>query len=76
MAYVAKPSGTKRKAFGISLDETTVARIDALAEASIPGGAHGRRSLFVRDLIELGLSQRFGANWREMADRMRGPVAA
>lgn len=72
MPYPPKsPEKRGHTGFGVSLDRLSVTRIDALADLTYPNVTHGKRSQFVRDLLELGLSQRFGPNWRQFADRLR-----
>ncbi len=66
MPFPTKTDDQKRKAFGISLDRTTVDRIDALL-----GAVPGKRSEKYRGVLIDGMEQRFGRDWERIADAIR-----
>ena len=62
---------TRKKGFGISLDETVVEKIDALLSIK-----PGKRSEAYRDLLLEGVERRYGRDWAEKADRLIAPEGA
>lgn len=80
MELTSKASDKRKKAFGISLTQEEVDRLDALADRAYATGGNGKRSMFIVETLFIGLERRYGPNWRELADEIRTvkkePVAA
>ncbi len=71
MPYLPKPDGEKHKAFGVSFDEITVSRLEALL-----GIRPGKRSEVFRDLIVDSMRRNYGHDWEVRADVLRENKAA
>lgn len=71
MPFPLKQDHEKRRAFGISIDERTVSRIDTLL-----GIRPGKRSEQYRGLLIEGIERRYGPDWEAKADRLLEGAAA
>lgn len=64
MPYPKQPDHLKKRGVGVSLDDLTIRRIDALHKGI------GRRSDLLRRAVLIGLASIFGKDWEKKADAL------